>query len=299
MPQQLRFFANLWTMLQYPSQAEPWSLEEKFIAAKEAGFENMGGGMLPEVIPLCAKYGLGYNLYINADRPNWESALRAAGDYNPLRINIQLMDHDTPPAEAAALWMEMVPLADSLDLPMDLEYHRDTATETPEKCAEIRRIYRESTGREIQWSLDHSHFSTVKHLSPPFAARLLDPPDLMEHVRQIHFRPFNGHHAQIPATDGRGNASPEFNQYMEFAEALLKHWRTSAPEDVILYACPENGPRVVGNYGLSCFPDVWQDAIFTRDAILNVWNRLEKSRYTTTRPPSNPAASTFPGGRCT
>lgn len=263
--------------MQHPSQAGEWSLEEKFAAVKEAEFDGIGGLALPETIPLCRKYGLEYILYINADRPNWETALRDAVRFEPKRVNIHLMDHDTPPEAATQLWIEMVELAENLGLAMDLEIHRDTATETPEKADEIRRLFRERTGREIQWSLDHSHFATVKHLNPPFAPRLLPPPELMEHVRHIHFRPFNGHHAQVPATDGRGNASPEFLQYMEFAEALLVRWRESTPDDAVLYACPENGPKVVGNYGLSCFPDVWQDAIFTRNALREAWKRVSEA----------------------
>lgn len=274
MSRQIRFFAGLWTLREYPAAASEWTLERKFAAVKEAGFEGIGAMMVPETIPLYRKYDLEYILYINADATNWEPSLRGAVEYSPKRVNIHLMDHDTPPAEAVATWIPMMELADRLGLEIDLEIHRDTATETPEKSEEIAALYQRETGRRIRWSLDHSHFATVKHLNPPFAPRLLDSPGGTGDVRHIHFRPFNGHHAQIPATDGRGNLTPEFTQYRDFAETLLASWIGQSPDDAVLYACPENGPRIVGNYGLSCFPDVWLDAIVVRDELRAIWNRL-------------------------
>lgn len=273
MPRQLRTFAGLWTLREYPTSESEWSLDEKFAAVKSAGFKGIGGMLVPEVIPLCGKYGLEYILYLNADITNWKAQLHQAVAYRPKRINIHLMDHDTPPEDAVALWIDMVDLADQLGLSIDLEIHRDTATETPEKCDRIGDLFRNLTGKEIVWSLDHSHFSTVKHLNPPFAPRLLGSRELTSLVRHIHFRPFNGHHAQIPATDGHGNLTPEFRLYLDFAEALLRHWFESTPDDAILYACPENGPRSSG-YALSCFPDVWLDAIVVRDELQKIWNRL-------------------------
>lgn len=273
MPRQLRNFAGLWTLREYPAPDSEWSLEEKFAAVKAAGFDGIGGLLIPETIPLCEKYGLDYILYLNADPSNWEASLRQAEAYQPKRVNIHLMDHDTPPEDAVATWIGMVELADQLGLHIDLEIHRDTATETPEKCECIDVLFKELTGKAIVWSLDHSHFSTVKHLNPPFAPRLLGSREMTALVRHIHFRPFNGHHAQIPATDGRGGLTPEFKLYLEFAEALLAQWLQSAQEDAVLYACPENGPRSSG-YALSCFPDVWLDAIVIRDELRKIWDRL-------------------------
>ncbi|RYD43012.1 MAG: xylose isomerase [Verrucomicrobiaceae bacterium] len=274
MAREIRFFAGLWTLLEYPAPDRGWTLERKFEAVKDAGFEGIGAMFVPETIPLCRKFDLEYILYINADASNWGTSLRKAVEYSPVRVNIHLMDHDTTPREAVATWIPMMELAEKLGLQIDLEIHRDTATETPEKSEEIASLYLAETGREIRWSLDHSHFATVKHLNPPFAPRLLESPTGIGDVRHMHFRPFNGHHAQIPATDGKGNLTPEFIQYREFAEALLATWISRSPGDAVLHACPENGPRIVGNYGLSCFPDVWQDAIVVRNELRSIWSRL-------------------------
>lgn len=268
------FFAGLWTLRNYPSTDSDWSLEQKFESAKKAGFDGIGGRFLPEAIPLCEEYGLEYVLYIDADATNYEEQFRRAVDWNPKRINVQLCDHDTLPDEAGDAWLKMVELAEQLSLPIDLELHRDTATETPEKAEAIANFVFARSGSRVRWCLDYSHFAVLKHLAPPFAPRLLPEEDQLRLVRQMHLRPFNGHHAQIPATNGRGELTGDFRNYLEFAEALLNAWLCCAPKDAVLYICPENGPLAPGGYALEGFPDVWQDAIVVRNEVQRIWKRI-------------------------
>ncbi len=267
----LKFFAGLWTLRGYPSPVREWSLEEKFNEVRRQGFEAIGGRLLPEAVALCAKYQLEYVLYIDADRTNYEEQFRRAVEFSPRRVNVQLCDHDTPAADAVRAWIAMVECAEKLGLAIDLELHRDTATETPEKAYAIADAFRNETGRTIRFCLDYSHFAVTKHLLPPYAPRLLDRPELLPPVRQVHLRPFNGHHAQVPATDGRGALTPEFSDYLEFVRTLFGEILKSAGRDDVFYACPENGPVASGGYGLSCFPDVWRDAVRIRDETRQVW----------------------------
>lgn len=171
----------------------------------------------------------------------------------------------------------MVGIAEDLGLEIDLELHRNTATETPEKAYEIADSFSQQTGRKIRLCLDYSHFAVTKHLTPPFASRLLDRLDLLSPVRMIHARPFNGHHAQIPATDGHGRPSYELPAWLEFMKELWDSLKTNIPSDATIYVCPENGPRLEGLYALKCFPDVWIDAVYTRDRIKGLWKDLDEA----------------------
>ncbi len=265
----LRQFAGFWTLTDQPSKGEEWSREEKYRQAKKAGFDAMGGGTEADVIGLCAKYGMEHICYINGNA-TYREALKAAQGTNPARVNVQLLDHDTTPAAAVKLWVKMDAEARKLGLKIDLEVHRDTCTETPEKAYEIADRYKKATGRKIQLCFDFSHVAVVKHLSPPFAERLLDHPDLVQLSRQVHFRPFNGHHCQVPATDGRGNETPEFKDYLAFVDAFLACWLKGAKGGEVLYACPEFGPCGSG-YGLSHWPNVWHEAILLRSRIEAIW----------------------------
>lgn len=269
----LRFFAGLWTLRDYPTARKEWSLAAKFAAIKQAGFEGVGGRFIPEAPALCAELGLDYVLYIDADATDFTEQFREAVQWNPCRINVQLGEHDTSPAKAAAAWIEMIALADQLGLVIDLELHRDTATETPEKAYEIADRVLQATGKAARLCLDYSHFAVTEHLTPPFAPRLLERADLVVPARQIHLRPFNGHHAQVPVTDGRGGLSPEAGPYLEFVDALFALMRTTAQPGDVYHACPENGPKAPGGYGLSCFPDVWTDAVRLRDEVRTIWGR--------------------------
>lgn len=125
-------------------------------------------------------------------------------------------------------------------------------TETPEKAYALADAYQKITDelRPITW--DFSHFAVVKHLTPAnFIEKLLIRPDLIQRAQQFHFRPFNGHHCQIPVTDGKGNLTQELKDWLPFAEAVLKCWlEGNRGTNREIFVCPEMGP-VLGGYNLS------------------------------------------------
>jgi len=63
-----------------------------------------------------------------------------------------------------------------------------------------------------------------------------------------------------PATDGKGNETPEFKPYLDFVDDFIACWLKGAKGGEVLYACPEFGP-VISGYGISTFPNVWKDAV--------------------------------------
>jgi hypothetical protein len=80
-----------------PDVDREWTLEEKFKQAKKAGFDGMGGGSDLEVVGLCRKYGMDYVCYIDGNMKTYRQKREAAQAVHPVRINVQLCDHDTPP----------------------------------------------------------------------------------------------------------------------------------------------------------------------------------------------------------
>jgi hypothetical protein len=107
-----------------------------------------------------------------------------------------------------------------------------------------------------------------------FVERLLVRPELVQNAQQFHFRPFNGHHAQVPMTDVHGELTQEVREWLPFAEAVLRCWlegnRESGRE---IFICPELGP-VDGGYALSTFPNSWEDAKVLRVEIEKLWQRV-------------------------
>ncbi len=258
-------------MERYPTKAKEWSLDEKFKQAKEAGFDAVGGGAMAEVVPLCEKYGMQYVCYIDGNA-NYKERLKAVASTKPVRVNVQHCDHNTLPKDALKIWIKLEAEAERIGLNVDLEVHRDTCTETPEKAYEIADLYQKATGKKIRFCFDFSHIAVVKHLYPPYAPRLLVRPDLVQRSRQVHFRPFNGHHCQIPATDGKGSETPEFLDYLDFVDAFIACWMKGAKGGEVLYSSPEFGPEGSG-YGITAFPDVWKDASLLRAKTEALWKK--------------------------
>lgn len=269
----IRHICNLWSLTHYPDAKKEWSLERKVEAIKEAGFDGFTSLLGPEHGRLAERFGLCTIGYFAAGKASeFKSLILQNRDAGALRINVQLADHDTPVDKAIALAVRVVEEGDRHGVPCDIEVHRDTCTETPEKTYAIAAGFKKATGRLLPMTWDFSHLSVVKHLSPPYADRLIQDLKLIRNARQFHFRPFNGHHCQVPVTDGRGNQSHEFKLWLPFLEEVIRTWLAGGQSGVDFFACPEMGP-VVGGYNLAALPNSWEDAKVLRGIIQKTWKK--------------------------
>lgn len=276
----IKHFLNLWTISQYPhgSPRDEWSPDEKLAAVKAAGFDGFQEQAEPWLTSdLAGRHALDFLGMLSTNETNYATGLKKFVPLNPLRINVQLCDHDTDPAMAARAWIDLEKAAADLGLEVDLEVHRDTCTETPEKTYRIAELYAQQTGRLLRLNFDLSHFAVVKHLSPPYAPRLLDHPELIQCSRQMHLRPFNGHHCQIPVTDGQRNIAAVAQPWLEFVEAAFTYWLEGNPEGETLWVCPELGGLTSG-YWIAPFPDPWQDAQVARREFEHLWQKVRQNR---------------------
>jgi sugar phosphate isomerase/epimerase len=272
----LRHIANLWTLIGHPAKSNEWTLDQKLAAIKAAGFEGVCWAGSPELREGCRKRGLIFvGGMATGDAADFPRLLQEQKDCGAVHVNVQL-GHDgmlTPEALDLALGLNRE--GKRIGVVPGIETHRGTCTETPEKNYALCDAYEKATGELLPLSVDFSHFAVVKHLVPEnFAKRLLVRPDLIQRAQQFHFRPFNGHHAQVPITDGKGNLTAEVLDWLPFAEALLKCWldgnKNSARE---IFICPELGP-VEGGYALSTFRNSWDEKQILRGEIEKLWRKL-------------------------
>jgi hypothetical protein len=268
---QLRRIANLWTLLE-----RPWSLDEKLHAFKQAGFDGVCWAGSPELRAGCEKHGLIFiGGMVSGNASDFSRLLQEQKDCGALHVNVQLAQDEVLTPEALVLARALNREGKRIGVIPGIETHRGTCTETPEKTYALCDAYQHITGELLPLSIDFSHFAVVKHLEPAnFEKRLLVRPDLIQHAQQFHFRPFNGHHAQVPITDGKGNLTREFNEWLPFAEALLQCWlkgnRHTGRE---IFICPELGP-VIGGYCLSTFNNSWEDKKILLGEINKLWQKL-------------------------
>lgn len=272
----LRHIANLWTLVWHPSKQKEWSLERKLQAIKEAGFDGFTTQLTPEHAKLGDKLGLiriGY--FASGDPAQFAPLLRQQKEAGARHINVQLADHDTPTRVAIRLAKRLITEGRRLGVEPAVEVHRDTCTETPEKTYALADGYQKAAGELLPMTWDYSHLAVVKHLLPPFWDRLGVRLDLVQRSQHFHFRPFNGHHCQVPVTDDRGNLTLEFRDFVPFMEKVMDTWLAGAPAGRELFAVPEMGPLWLG-YNLHSLPNSWEDAKLLRLETERSWRRALK-----------------------
>jgi sugar phosphate isomerase/epimerase len=273
-PPKLIHVVNLWSLRDYPSAARPWSLEEQLDAVKAAGFDGFTTQLGPQHAKEAEKRDLlvvGY--FASGEETLFGDLLKSQKDAGAYHINVQLADHDTLPDEALRLTLRLMEEAERIgEIEPAVEVHRDTCTETPEKTYALADGYFQKTGKLLPMTWDFSHLSVVKHLSPEnYIERLLIRPDLVRRSVQFHFRPFNGHHCQVPVTRGDGNLSKELIDWLPFARATIRAWLgTDAGSDRTMIAVPEMGP-VRGGYNFEQLPNSWEEAVRLRSLLEQEW----------------------------
>lgn len=272
----LRHVANLWTLMQHPSPEREWTVDQKLDAIKDAGFDSVCWASSPELTEGLARRGLTFvGGMASGDPAAFPLLLDELRESGAVHVNVQLGGDEMLTREALRLTLVLMEEAKVRGLHPAIESHRGTCTETPEKMYALADAYQEVTNELLPISWDFSHFAVVKHLVPAnFVERLLVRPDLVQNSQQFHFRPFNGHHVQVPITDARGELTQEVQDWLPFAEAVLRCWLDGdAGKGREIFVCPELGP-IEGGYALSTFPNSWEQAKILRLEIEKLWRRV-------------------------
>jgi len=252
-----------------------WSTKKKLKVIKEAGFDGFVGRTAFVSPEEARNSGLIFACTTDLGglreiRPKLQE-IKSTG---ARVVNVQMLDHNTPTKRAIEVARRLMEQADILKIDVSIEVHRDTCTETPEKTYALAEGFERAEKRKLKFTWDFSHPAITKHLSPPYWDRLAERPDLIQLSNQFHFRPFNGHHAQIPALDHRGKYTPEFNDWLEFAERVFACWLSSAEPGREIFVCPE---QIAGGYHISVFGDRWKDVLAIKKALTKVWKRQLRS----------------------
>ena len=275
----IKIMAADWSLRDYPSARQTWSLQTKVRRVKEAGFAGMSAGANAELAAELHANGLEMVGGVDVGgKKEAEKKIKAFADLGVIHINVQLCDHDTRTKDALKVARAVAKAGKKYGVKPAIEIHRDTCTETPEKAFALAEAYEKKYKKKLRMNFDHSHPAIIKQLRPDeYWARLSERVDLLRRHELIHFRPFTGSHCQTPVTNGKGRLDRDFKIWSaNYLEPALDAWLQGAKPGATLYAVPELGPQGSG-YALACFPDIWQDAIREKNEILKVWRRLAKN----------------------
>jgi len=266
--------ASLWTLTGYGGRGGEWTLADKLRQIKRAGFDGFLGRAPAVSREAVEASGLIFAATVDIGSiPEIVPKLKAIKLVGARCVNVQLLDHDTPMKRSLQVARRVMEAAEKLEMDVAIEIHRDTCTETPEKAYGLASEFQKIEHRLLKMTFDFSHPAVIKHLRPPFWDRLAEREDLIQYAQQFHFRPFNGHHAQIPALGRGGRLTPEFVEWLEFAERVIACWISAAGPGREMFVCPEQGAL---GYTLSVFGDRWKDAQAIRREVDRVWKRQLK-----------------------
>ena len=204
---------SLGSLMGYGGKKGEWSAAKKLKKIKKAGFDGFVGRVFMVTPDEVAASGLVFACTtdlggIREIRPKLRE-IKAAG---ARCVNVQMLDHDTLTERAVEVARRLMDVAEDLEMDVAVEVHRDTCTETPEKAYALAAGYEKAEKKPLKMTWDFSHPAVIKHLE-----RLAERVDLIQLAQQFHFRPFNGHHAMIPAIDHKGKIIPEFVDWLKFA----------------------------------------------------------------------------------
>jgi hypothetical protein len=271
----LRQIANLWSLRDYPQTSAPWGIDTQLDAIKSAGFDGVTGRIGSGDGKRINDRNLVFVGFVSSGNDKeFAALLNSQKDAGAMHVNVQLADHDTPTTEALRLTHRLFEEAERLGgLEISIEVHRDTCSETPEKTYALADAYLADTGQLLPITWDFSHFAVVKHLQPKdFSRRLLERAELVTRACQFHFRPFNGHHCQVPVTQADGSLTPELTEWLPFVEDVLSLWLDANANTLReIFVVPEMGPTSSG-YNLNGLPNSWEEAVKLRPILEKLWH---------------------------
>lgn len=267
---------NLWTLVGQPSPKREWSEDQKLAIAKEAGFDAIHTYADASWKPKLEKHGLRLmGFFVSSKASEFKDRIQRQIAGGAEHINVHLGDHNTPIEKAVDLAVRLIDEGNKHDIPIYIETHRNTCTETPEKLEALAEGFEKATGSPLPICWDHSHHHVVKIIDPhDFSKRYTKHKKPLQRTPLWHFRPSNGNHCQIPVTDGKGKLSIEFKAWLPFAEELMEIWLKGPRPTNEMWVCPELGPNK--DYGNSLFPNVWEDNKRLRKELAKAWNRALK-----------------------
>lgn len=283
----VRHIANLSSLRDTPTTKKSWPLERKIAEVKDAGFDGFTDLVTPKHRKLAEKHELILVGQFSSAKPDeFRGLLQQNLNAGVRHLSVQLGRHDTATSDAVLMALRLFHEGNGMGVEPAVEVHRGTTTETPEKLYALAEGYKRITGHPMPISWDFSHLAVVKQLAPPYWERLLVRPDLIQRACQFRFRPFNGHHCQLPVTDGRGRTTPEFDLWLPFAEKCLEVWLQGSQAGREIFLVPEVG-SVSSGYNLHQHPDAWSDAVKLRGILDRIWKKaVEKAaRRKTLSPP--------------
>ncbi len=275
-PPRLRTQHSLWSLIGLPMNAPTeWTLAEKLMRVKEAGFEAVECWLSEEeeaahkaaLDDAGLRLVLGHHPYTLEDtRKTIAQAKRLNADFifaQPLHPYVQV-------EEAVAFLREASALAADAGLPLFIETHRNNF---PESLNQALHLLEKMP--EVAFTGDLSHFVVIGEFygwKEEGALERMDP--VLARISHLHGRISNGEQVQVDVGDGTGDTAQFFVRLWARA---MSHWRQGAgPGDLFPFATELGPPR----YAITTpdgkeFSDRWEQSLVMKKLAEAAWAESE------------------------
>jgi len=278
-PPRMAIYNSKWAMIGLPRGGKEWTIEEKIVRTKEAGFEGIETEEILEneahVVELLRKHqlelGMGSSKILTAVqevRHGLEICKRAGAKYYVIVSGDAFMSDDA----AATFARDCIRVAADVGVPLLFETHRRSLTESSYRVLKlIERV------PEIRLCADLSHYVVSGSLGGSSAQewiRLWGP--ILDHSDSFQCRISSGEQVQVDVGDGSSKLA---QKWVELWAEILRRWIKRAQPGDLFPVTSELGPpgySIVDLQGVE-ISDRWQQTLVMKRLTEQAWNRARTS----------------------
>lgn len=275
----LKIYNSKWALIGLPRGAKEWSLEEKLIQVKEAGFEGIETEDVLEdethAVELVRKLGLdlgmGSSKILRSGqevRQGLEICKRTRAKYYVIVAGDAFMSDDA----AAALVKDSIQASTDLGVPLLFETHRRSLTES---CYRVLKLI--DRVPDIRFCADLSHFVVSGSLGGASAQEWVQRwGPILDRSDSFQCRISNGEQVQVDVGDGSSKLA---QKWVELWAEILRRWLKRAQPGDFFPVTSELGPppnySILDPNGVE-ISDRWQQTLVMKRLTEQAWATARK-----------------------
>ena len=239
---QIKIYHSKWALIGLPRGGKEWSIEEKILRVKEAGFEGIETEEIldneKQVVELVRKHGLDLGMgsskilqSVEEVRHGLEICKRAGAKYYVIVAGSAFMSDEA----MAAFAKESIRASVEVGIPLLFETHRHSLTESAYR---VRKLIDQVP--EIRFCADLSHYVVSGSLGGGSAAEwvgLWAP--ILDRCYSFQCRISNGEQVQVDVGDGSSKLA---QKWVDLWTEILRRWLKQAQPGDMFPVTTELGP---------------------------------------------------------
>jgi len=270
-------YQSSWGMIDIPSHAVQWDIEEQCQRIKEAGFTGIfhylsGSSQDYENCEVFLRSGLKMGLNCGpATLSDLLPIARYAKESGAVFLSAQIKDYFVPENEAKRLVEEMNEACEKIGVPFMLETHRGTITQDLLRTLELVEAV-----PGLGLTIDLSHYVVAGEVTGINDKIESAFDKLLKRTASIHARVSNGEQIQV---DIENTEEAQIRRFKGWWRKAMHYWQKSSKENAILPFVAELGPPPYGilmngreNPYENC--DRWKQAIMLKEMAEALWSEV-------------------------